>query len=479
MTAEGVLLGRVRVARAPRDAVKLQGGSLVARLTLGAVFGTAILFEASTADKLLDFGTYLHRGIGSWTGLPFFLTPVELLILIAVAAALLSEAMSPSYPTVGPRELAARLRGGWPVVLFSIALVVGVLRGALGGGDMYMGMWELRFLLYIPACYVIARAALRTPEHVAGLLRVGIAAAILFAFEGAYRRVALIDTGQLGVISEFAYEHEDALFLVAFVLLILSAFVFGAFRRVRVLGMLLTPLMLFTLLATERRAGIIVLLVGIIVIALTTLVVKRKAFMLAAFPVVLITGLYLGAFWNATGVLGQPSRAIKSLYQPDARDAQSNLYRVLETINIDVTIHSDPLMGVGFGRQFIMATSLPDLSSWWPFFYYETHNNILWIWLKTGAIGYVLFWVMIGGALSRAAYAAKRLLDPTLRCAALFCLVAIVGTVVFAYVDLGLVSGRVTVLLGTALGILGVIERIDRTSPRPVLVPVRPVKVLR
>jgi len=152
---------------------------------------------------------------------------------------------------------------------------------------------------------------------------------------------------------------------------------------------------------------------------------------------------------------------------------------VLETINIDVTIHSDPLMGVGFGRQFIMATALPDLSSWWPFFYYETHNNILWIWLKTGAIGYILFWVMIGGALSRAAFAAKRLLDPTLRCAALFCLVAIVGTVVFAYVDLGLVSGRVTVLLGTALGILGVIERIDRTSPRPVLVPVRQVKVLR
>jgi len=80
VTAEGVLLGRVRVARAPRDAVKLQGGSLVARLTLGAVFGTAILFEASTADKLLDFGTYLHRGIGSWTGLPFFLTPVRCLI---------------------------------------------------------------------------------------------------------------------------------------------------------------------------------------------------------------------------------------------------------------------------------------------------------------------------------------------------------------------------------------------------------------
>jgi hypothetical protein len=411
--------------------------------------------------------------------LPLFLTPIEILIGVAAAAALISEAMAPSYPTHGPRELAARLRGGWPVVLFGIALVLGMLRGAVGGGDMYIGMWEVRYLLYIPACYLIARAALRTPAHVAGLLRVGLGAATIFAIEGAYRRVALIDTGQLGVISEFAYEHEDALFLVVFVLLSLSAFVFGAFRRVRVLGMLATPLILFTLLATERRAGIIVLLVGIIVIALTTLVVQRKAFMIAALPVVMITGLYLGAFWNASGVLGQPARAIKSLYAPDARDAQSNLYRVLETINIDVTIHSDPVLGVGFGRQFIMATSLPDLSAWWPFFRYETHNNILWVWLKTGAIGYILFWVMIGGALSRAAFAAKRLLDPTLRCAALFCLVAIVGTVVFAYVDLGLVSGRVTVLLGTALGILAVVERIDRTSPRPVLTRVRVATVLR
>jgi len=71
---------------------------------------------------------------------------------------------------------------------------------------------------------------------------------------------------------------------------------------------------------------------------------------------------------------------------------------------------------------------------------------------------------MIGGAIGRAAHAAKRLNDPTLRCAALFCLVAVIGTVVFAWVDLGLVSGRVTLMLGIALGILAVVERIDRTT---------------
>jgi O-antigen ligase/polysaccharide polymerase Wzy-like membrane protein len=250
-----------------------------------------------------------------------------------------------------------------------------------------------------------------------------------------------------------------------FTQLILAAYVFGAFRRVRFIGLALTPLLLYTMLATERRAGIIVFLVGILVIALTTMVVRHKAFFISVLPVVAITVLYLGAFWNASGIVGQPARAIKSLYAPDPRDAASNLYRILETINITATIHSDPVLGIGFGREFLMAVSLPDLS-WWPFWHFETHNNILWVWMKTGVIGYILFWILVGGAISRAAFAAKRLSDPTLRCAALFCLVSIVGTVVFAYVDLGLVSGRVTMLFGTALGILAVVERIDKTTTR-------------
>ncbi len=189
--------------------------------------------------------------------------------------------------------------------------------------------------------------------------------------------------------------------------------------------------------------------------------VNRTAFFVSALPALTIVALYVALFWGATGVLGQPARAIRSIYEPDPRDAASNFYRMLETYNISVTIKNDPVLGVGFGREFIMAAPLPDLS-WWPFWRFETHNNVLWVWLKTGIAGYVLFWILLGGAISRAAFAAKRLTEPTMRATALFCLVAIIGTVVFSYVDLGLVSGRVTVFLGTALGVIGVLERVDR-----------------
>jgi O-antigen ligase len=467
VTADGILLGRPRV-RATRTAttqIQTATGSALARHLLGVAFFGAILFEVDTADRLMDLGTYLHRGIGSWTGLPVAVTPMELLLLLALAVATVSQLAKPRWISSTREELTARLRGGWPVLLFAVATVAGFIRGAVSGGDMYIGLWELRFLLYIPACYLIVRSSVRTPEHVAALLRTGLIATVFLAAEGAYRRIGLIDQGKLGVIPEFAYAHESVMFLASFTLLLLAAYVFGAFKRARTVGLLLAPLFLYTLLATERRAGIIVLLVGIIVTALVTVFVRRKAFILAALPVLVITAAYLVVFWNAPGIAGQAARAIKSISEPDQRDAASNLYRLLETFNIRATIHSDPLFGVGFGRPFLMVVGLPDLS-WWPFWHFETHNNILWVWLKTGVLGYVLFWVMVGGAISRAAYAAKRLEDATLRCAALFCLIAVVGTVVFAWVDLGLVSGRVTIMLGIALGILAVVERIDLTSRR-------------
>jgi hypothetical protein len=86
------------------------------------------------------------------------------------------------------------------------------------------------------------------------------------------------------------------------------------------------------------------------------------------------------------------------------------------------------------------------------------------VWLKVGVVGYLVFWYLIGSAISRAASGVRRLQHPELRRAALFCLISVVTVIVFAYVDLGLVSGRVTAFLGTVLGIISVLAAIDRPS---------------
>jgi hypothetical protein len=248
------------------------------------------------------------------------------------------------------------------------------------------------------------------------------------------------------------------IFLGTLVLVVLGQLVFGGPLWQRLLGLsLFVPFSIYTLLATERRSGYIALMIAFMALALVFLVVRRKAFFLIAVPLIVAGAVYLPLFWNASGLIGQPARAIRSLYEPDPRDASSNLYRELEKINVRATIQSDPLFGVGFGREFHFVVSMPDLS-FWPFWHYMPHHNILWVWLKTGAIGFTIFWVLMGLSLAQSANAIKVLRAPELRVFAVLALTGIVSTLVFCYVDLGLTMGRVTVFLGTCIGTVAVLH---------------------
>ena len=156
MIAQDVLLGRPRLLQ--RTAVSTAEGGGLARLTLKIVLVAVIVFESLFADPLLELGMYFHRGIESWSGLPLPLSPLELLLIFGVVAAVTST-------KVGHRSANAATLG-WPVFLFAAAVVLGVAQGIFANGDMYVALWEVRYLLYIPACYVIARTSLRRPEHV-------------------------------------------------------------------------------------------------------------------------------------------------------------------------------------------------------------------------------------------------------------------------------------------------------------------------
>ncbi|MGH2515458.1 MAG: hypothetical protein ACRDHP_07365, partial [Ktedonobacterales bacterium] len=68
---------------------------------------------------------------------------------------------------------------------------------------------------------------------------------------------------------------------------------------------------------------------------------------------------------------------------------------VTEKGDIQLNIFSAPFTGLGFGQKFQMYIPLPDLS-FWPFWHYETHNAILWVWMKDGIFGFMAFWWLMG-----------------------------------------------------------------------------------
>ena len=131
----------------------------------------------------------------------------------------------------------------------------------------------------------------------------------------------------------------------------------------------------------------------------------------------------------------------------------------MEKINVIATMQTFPVMGVGFGQPFLQVASIPDIS-FFPLWNYQPHHNIFWIWFKTGAIGFIALWALLGGGAALSGRFAKTLSEPELKVFAVFALGGIIAAVTFCYVDLGFTSARVGVLLGVLVGTVSVLDRV-------------------
>ena len=111
----------------------------------------------------------------------------------------------------------------------------------------------------------------------------------------------------------------------------------------------------------------------------------------------------MAVFWNRDGGIAAPAASVRSVFEPSERDYLSNLYRDQENANLKYTISFSPVVGIGFGRPFQVIVPMVDLTKEWAFQFYMPHNNMLWLWMRMGVIGFVIFWVAIGAAIMLAA----------------------------------------------------------------------------
>jgi hypothetical protein len=228
------------------------------------------------------------------------------------------------------------------------------------------------------------------------------------------------------------------------------------------------PPLVFTLLVTNRRLGFVVLSVGLALVALILLRTRRDLF-LRLTPVAL-AGLviYTALFWNGTGTLSEPIRAVRSLVAPATeRDLSSNAWRELENINISYNIRTAPFTGLGFGRPYSFAVEQPALdATGFTYWRYIAHDAIYWVWMKMGVIGFVLFWYLIGSAVVLGLITFRQLRDGYLRAIALVVAGVVLMQVIFSYGDLGLTYSRSMIFLGCMLGVLARLPALgDGISP--------------
>jgi hypothetical protein len=239
-------------------------------------------------------------------------------------------------------------------------------------------------------------------------------------------------------------------------------------KKQRALALLVVVLTGFIVLASRRRAAVIGTEVALIVLGLTLLMTNWKSFAKLAPLVVVVGVIYAATFWNNPNSWGQPVRSFRAVFDSQSvsqRDRASDDYREAEKLNVLWSIRAQPLDGIGFGVPYAKPLPFPNLSGFWPFWDYIPHNTILWLWLKGGVLLFAAFWFLLGTSLAQAAGLLRRVREPLPVAIVSVITAYFVMVVLFAYVDLGLMSTRLMAGFGAAMGLLSVIERLWLAGP--------------
>jgi hypothetical protein len=345
-----------------------------------------------------------------------------------------------------------------------------VAGGGAGPFDLRAAWEETRAFFYLGITYVLACNLIRTRQQLRIFSWLFIAAIGLKSVQGVARYFHVRSNG---IQVDTIIGHEDVVFFAAFVVLIAGLILFGAKlepaarRQVRVMLLLLPPLIL-TLLVTNRRLGFVVLATGLILVAILLLRSRRELFLRLAPVVVLALGIYIPLFWNGTGTLSAPIRAIRSIVAPETeRDRSSNAWRELENTNIDFNLRAAPITGLGFGRPYSFIVAQPPLdATGFTYWRYIAHNAIYWVWMKMGLIGFISFWYLLGSAVVLGLVTFRQLRDGYLRAIALVAAGVVLMQIIFSYGDLGLTYSRSMIFLGCMLGALARLPALADTGDR-------------
>jgi hypothetical protein len=232
----------------------------------------------------------------------------------------------------------------------------------------------------------------------------------------------------------------------------------------RFAALVLAVFAMIVLMAMRRRAGLIAGETGLFALGLFLLMKNWRRFVVIAPVVALIGAAYIGVFWSSHTSIGEPARAIRSVFDSSslsARDKASDDYRKAENADSWWNIRSSPLFGIGFGIAYAKPIPLVDSSSYWPFFPFTPHNTVLWVWMKAGIGACLFLWLAIGLAVARWLNESKATND-VLLLVTVYSFGAFVAMVVlFSYVDLGLTSTRLQLVWGCSLGLISVIRRLS------------------
>lgn len=431
------LLGAAAILAQPRCGLNL--------IVFGALVGDAALLPWYPFVKGFSSPESLFF-IDDW----LIVSPLELYVILTAASWLV-------------RERQQRVRT-WrtgrlfsPSVVFAAAILVGLAYGIGTGGDLRIALWEARAVFYLVPLLLLTSSMVETPAQVKGLLWTALAAVWIKGAVGSLYFLVVL-RGDLNGVERIS-EHGAAVHLNVLLVTGVGVLLYETPRLKKILLPTMVPFVLLGYIAMQRRAAFVGLAVALVLMLGVLYKQRRRSFWKVAPVFLVLGGAYVAAAWNSQNTLAIPGHAIKSVIvaRQASEDQSSNDYRMLENQNIDATISRHPLMGVGFGQKYLMAVPLPDLSRFFEWWEYITHNSILWIWMKAGLVGYLSMIVLIGLAIASGGGAVDRLPPDELGLVTLVATLYLLMHSIYACVDMSWDPASIA-FVGTLMGIVNCAE---------------------
>jgi len=351
-------------------------------------------------------------------------------------------------------------------ILFFTSLIMSFLNGIFSGGDFMIALWEVRALFYFCIIYLIVPQILDSKKHITLLVWIIITGITIKALQAVIRFVELgFTTGRFETLTN----HEDPVFMVTLFILLIGFLIYNTNHKQKSYLLIFLFFLLLGFYVGQRRAAYASLMVSIPTVFCILPNLKRIQFLKYFLPVLAFLVLYGFIFWNHTGTLGKPVQMIKTgLVEPDKdsdyKDYTSNLYRDYENYNLARTVVNHTIIGTGFGKKYDQPIPLLEIP--FPLRDYVPHNQILWVLVKMGAGGFFTFWFFFNCFVAKGTHLFNHLKDPYLKAVTIVIITAVINQMVVSFFDLQLSYYRNMIYLGSLMGLLPVIEHINKNSKK-------------
>lgn len=331
-----------------------------------------------------------------------------------------------------------------------IALLAMEAYGLARGGDFKNSLWQIRQLVWLPIIGVMFGNAIKTDRARRWLLRVIVGVAVLRALLGIYTYMAVIRPS--GTPAEYVLTHSDAILAVTAMLVLIMLVVARPCIEHVMLNVAAQPILLAGLIVNDRRIAFVSLAAGMFtIVMLSPPELKRmlRRLVIVAIPFAL---LYTAIGWNSSAGVFKPVGILRSVTEQDDASSQT---RDIENFNLIQTVKQHPLLGAGFGHEYVEIVQANRVDQIFAQYRFVAHNSVLWFLAIGGALGFAAVWTFFGMAVSVSLRVLHRAARSTDRAVALGAIGAVLSFTIQSWGDMGFQSWMGILVLGSLVGATG------------------------